>query len=232
MKRFLNKIKGSKFYFKVLAISILVSLTIIGVNLNSYSSNINENLSNNLIRLHVIANSNSNSDQNLKIKVRDFVIKHIKEFYIESDNIQQTQDLILKNLENINIAVNNFLAESDTKYMSKVYLGMFEFPTKYYENISLPAGEYNSLRIVLGEGEGENWWCVLFPPLCFVDSTHGEIPKDMKSTLEKKLPKEEFDIITKGNSGGDIPIRLKFKIVEIFSGTKTRIASFSKRFGK
>ncbi len=90
----------------------------------------------------------------------------------------------------------------------------------------LPAGNYNSLRVIIGEGQGQNWWCVLFPPLCFVDAVHGEIPEDVKQKLKDNLSDEEYLLITTASSEDNIPIKVKFKLIEVFQDSKIKISEF------
>ena len=108
-------------------------------------------------------------------------------------------------------------------YSVEVLLGQANFPTKQYGDIILPAGEYEACRIIIGEGKGQNWWCVMFPPLCYVDVTHEIVPSEHKEHLQKTLPKEEYELITKsiGRSNKDIPVRFKFKVVELFNKKKS-----------
>lgn len=102
-------------------------------------------------------------------------------------------------------------------------MGSFPFPTKMYGDITLPAGTYEALRVVVGEGEGQNWWCVMFPPLCFVDATHGTIPDSVKEDLKNVLTKEEYSIVASADQEDEIPIEIKFKVVEIFQGSKIKV---------
>jgi stage II sporulation protein R len=88
----------------------------------------------------------------------------------------------------------------------------------------LPAGNYQALKVMIGEACGNNWWCVLFPPLCFVDVTHGVVTKDAKQKLKQELTKEEYDIITKVTDDGNIPIKIKFKVVELFQTSRIKMS--------
>lgn len=201
---------------KIKYIFIILSLLFcfIFISISSYASTVSKNLSDNFFRLHILANSNSEKDQNLKLKVRDAIIE-----YMNSQNYSEyTKSQIVTTVNN-NLDIYKQIAEDTIKnagfdYPVSIEIGNFYFPTKIYGNISLPAGNYDALRIKIGESKGENWWCSLFPPLCFVDISSGIIDEDSKNDLKENLSEEEFAIITTNN---DETIKLKFKILEIFS---------------
>jgi len=212
--------------FKIAVLLVLtaaVALTAISV---IYSERINKGLAENLVRLHVVANSNSEEDQALKIEVRDAVIDYMKVQLKDSRNLEETKYIINKNINKIEEIALDKIKSYGKDYPVKVSLGNYPFPTKSYGDVTLPAGEYQALRIVIGKGIGTNWWCVLFPPLCFVDATHGTIPESVKDDLKKVLTEEEYKIITSAESESDIPIKIKFKIVEFFQDSSMKFAGF------
>ena len=133
-----------------------------------------------LIRLHIIANSNSSEDQTLKYKVRDEVIKQMGEAFKDAENIDESRRILLGNIYELEKSAKATLEEAGCQDKIETHYGRFDFPTKYYGMFSLPAGRYEAVRMVIGEGQGANWWCVLFPPLCFVD---GEITREVNSSL-------------------------------------------------
>jgi len=203
---------------------ILLSLLITGIAFASYSENINSGLSQNLLRLHVIANSDSPEDQQLKRDVRDVILEYMKKELKDFENVDDAKQQVNNNLETIRILAENEIRRQNKDYSVKVMLGNFPFPTKMYGDITLPAGNYEALRVVIGEGEGQNWWCVMFPPLCFVDATHGTIPDSVKEELKSVLSNEEYKIVASADEEDDIPIEIKFKIVEIFQGSRIKVA--------
>ena len=148
----------------------------------------------NLIRLHVIANSDSEYDQYVKLKVRDSVLA--------VSNALSPED-IPYSLNFIEDAAKTALASHGSNPSAKVQFGKFDFPTKSYGNITLPAGEYTAVRVIIGNGEGQNWWCVMYPPLCFTDQTTAHF-KD--------------DIISKNGltNSGRPKFEIKFKLLELF----------------
>lgn len=126
-----------------------------------------------LIRFHVIANSDSKEDQELKLKVRDKIIAYLSPKLEKSKSIEETKKIIENNITVIEDIASKEIKENDKSYSVSANLGYSNFPTKKYSNIVLPAGNYKALRVVIGSGEGKNWWCVMFPPLCFVDINSG-----------------------------------------------------------
>jgi stage II sporulation protein R len=125
-----------------------------------------------LVRLHVVANSNSAEDQQLKLQVRDAILAEISPEFEDLTNASQARGLIVNNIKKIQELVEKEISRRGYNYPAHVELGRFNFPTKQYGEIVYPAGEYEALRVIIGTGQGNNWWCVLFPPLCFVDITN------------------------------------------------------------
>jgi len=137
------------------------------------------------IRLRIIANSDSVEDQWLKQEIRDLVTEEINLWVGSIDDINEARVVIESHIPQIEQIVNDTITKYGYSYSkeAKVELGIVEFPTKMYGEIVYPAGDYEALRITLGEGQGQNWWCVLFPPLCFVDMSSGDAvqPEDANS---------------------------------------------------
>ena len=178
-------------------------------------STASEDYKNKLIRFHVIANSDSDEDQNLKLKVRDAVIDYLQPKLELSSSIEESETIIkseYKELENIS---KNIVLENGYKYDISVGIDYSTFPTKQYSNVVLPAGEYKALRIIIGEGKGKNWWCVMFPPLCFVDEQSSIIDTETDKKLREILTEEEYELIAQNNKKQVNKVEVKFKIVEI-----------------
>lgn len=140
---------------------------------------------NNLIRLHIIANSNEKRDQEVKYKVRDRVIEALRQQLVVARDCEQAREIVAKNRSHLACIARTAVAEEGESYPVRVELGRFSFPPKAYGSVVLPEGEYEAVRVVLGEGKGANWWCVLFPPLCFVD-----ISGDAMQTQERGVVQE------------------------------------------
>ncbi len=216
---------------KLLTGALVLTILVIFTRLNSYTENVNSGLSDNLIRLHVVANSDSPEDQQLKSTVRDAVLEYVCNKVKDSDSIEQTSSIIADNISDIRSVAERTIYSNGSSYDVNTSLGLYPFPTKAYGDIVLPAGEYQALRIVIGKGYGANWWCVLFPPLCFVDVTHGTVPDEVKDDLKRVLSEEEYDLVTSSGDESDIPVKIRFKIVELFQDSKIKLAgAFEKLF--
>jgi len=212
--------------FKLVAAVLFISLVTTGIVTANYSNNVNNGLSESLIRLHVIANSDSAADQALKRDVRDKILEYMKVQLKDSKNIDETKDIIKRDMGTIEEIARREIARQGKEYSVRTTLGNYPFPTKTYGDIALPAGYYQALRVVIGKGDGANWWCVLFPPLCFVDATHGTVPDSVKNDLKNVLSKDEYSIVTSTDSDTDIPVKVKFKIVELFQKSKQKVSKF------
>jgi stage II sporulation protein R len=143
----------------------------------------------NLLRLHVIANSNLLADQKLKRLVRDKVIAKTENLFKGVNDAKEARKIVKKNLDYIKQMAKDELNSLGSDYQVKVKLGDFYFPKRTYGNRTLIAGNYNALKIIVGQGQGENWWCVLFPPFCYIDSVN----KETKESLET-IKEEDFKI--------------------------------------
>ena len=121
-----------------------------------------------------------------------------------------------EHLDDFQKVANEVISKNGFNYSAKVQIGNFAFPTKTYGDISLPAGYYDALKVELGKAEGKNWWCVMFPSLCFVDINNGIVPEESKEELQASLLEEDYNLISSNNS----EYKLKFKIVELFENSK------------
>ena len=206
--------------FKKFVLIILLLFIYISICAFSYVNAVSSNIQDSVFRLHVIANSNKEEDQNLKYLVRDKILEYINSI---SQNYNTKEDIIKlanNNIEEIKKIAENVVLENGYNYPIKVSIGNFAFPTKTYGDITFPAGFYDALKVEIGEAEGRNWWCVVFPPLCFVDVTSGVVPEDSKETLKENLSSEEYDLISENSDN----INFKFKIVEMFQTLNMKIA--------
>lgn len=198
-----------KYFFLI----ILLLAVFLILNLVSYSNYVFAGLQDNIFRLHILANSDSEEDQSLKLCVRDSVIDYMEKINSDSKTKEETIEVVNKNLDEIKQIAKNKIKELGFDYDVNLEIGNFNFPTKYYGNISLPAGNYDALKINIGEAQGQNWWCSLFPPLCFIDISSGYLEDEDKEILEENLSEEEFMLI----SSSSPDIKLKFKILELLN---------------
>ena len=198
---------------KFIVILSILFLIYIFFSAYSYVSAISDNMYNSVFRLHVIANSDSDEDQNLKYIVRDNLINYMNEktntFTSKEDIIEYAKNHIedLKNIAEMTVK------EQGYNYPVTVEIGNFEFPTKTYGDISFPAGNYDALRVKIGNANGRNWWCVMFPPLCFVDVSTGIVPETSKEELKENLSDENFNLVSQSDN---YDVKLKLKILELF----------------
>lgn len=146
------------------------------------------------IRLRILANSDSIKDQALKREIRNAVNEQITEWVSTIENIDEAKEVIQNHLPEIEQIVAELLDETNTNQSFQVEFNKVEFPTKLYGDLVYPAGVYDAILITLGEGKGENWWCVLFPPLCFIDYENSEAMKETDETDEQKEVEVEFFI--------------------------------------
>lgn len=138
------------------------------------------------IRLRILANSDSVADQALKRQVRDAIVKEMNGWVAGPTSLEQAREVVSAHLPELDSVVGQVIANNGYSYGYTVELGTVPFPAKMYGNKVYPAGDYEAVRVVIGGGEGQNWWCVLFPPLCFVSSDSGEaVAADSKSEQSK-----------------------------------------------
>jgi stage II sporulation protein R len=160
-----------------------------------------EDISGKLIRFHVIANSDNEEDQNLKLKVRDKVLEYVQPLLRDSKNIEESREILNKENKKILDIAREVIKENGYNYSVESTLDKENFPVKTYGNITLPQGEYEAYRIIIGTGEGQNWWCVMFPPICFVDITKGEVAyEETEEEMKKVLDDDEFNMVDNTNS--------------------------------
>lgn len=202
----------------ILILTILIFLYIVLLSFN-YSQAISYNLSDSVFRLHIIANSNSSADQELKLKVRDKIIEYMNTLTSSSSDKKDVISMVNNHLDSFKEIALNTIKENGYNYDVNIEIGNFHFPTKSYGDISFPAGNYDALKIEIGDAIGQNWWCVLFPPLCFVNSSTGVVPDDSKNTLKENINSESYEIISEGNNSNDntSDIKIKFKIIEFLN---------------
>ena len=191
---------------------ILLSLFIL-ISAISYVDAVSNNIADSVFRLHVIANSDSKEDQELKLKVRDELLSYMNIISKDSTSKQEAMQIVNEHKEEFTQIAKKVIKENGYNYTVNVQIGKADFPTKYYGDITLPAGTYDALKVQIGEAKGQNWWCVMFPPLCFVDVSTGIVPDNSKQELKQSLDNEEYDLISKTDNN---EISFKFKIVELF----------------
>lgn len=215
----------------------------------TYSKMNTGDVSSKLLRFHVVANSDNVYDQAVKLKVRDAVLKSIGPELSKCKTRQEAIQLLKQNISKIENISDQVLHSNGKQYNAKAEVGNFMFPVKSYGSITLPEGEYEALNIKLGNGEGKNWWCVMFPPLCFIDITRGITTTDTNRELEKVLSSNEIKSITTLNyskisnkaslvnpekistskSKTNEKVLLKFKSAELLNSAYLKFKKFFKK---
>lgn len=165
----------------------------------------------NVLRLHVIANSDSAVDQNLKIAVRDAVLSEGEKIFDGSVTVENAVEKITPHIDELTEIARGVISEYGLSYDVDVSIDNEYFETRTYENVTLPAGKYLSLIIKIGEGEGKNWWCVMFPPMCISAA-------DEENTLKTVLNQKEIKLVSKKPR-----YEPRFKLVEIYESFKYKI---------
>lgn len=201
-------------------ISMVTAFVFSGQGLNKFNNSDSELIKDKMIRFHVIANSDSIEDQNIKLKVRDKVLEYIYPKLEGASEIDKSREILKENDKEIKDIALKVLQENNYDYKVESTLSNEMFPVKSYGDITLPQGEYEAYRIILGDGKGQNWWCVMFPPLCFVDITKGEVSsEDTEEIMKKNLSEKEYDIVKRKDKSNII---FKSKIGEVVKDIKTK----------
>jgi stage II sporulation protein R len=177
-------------------------------------------ISDEVIRLHVIANSDREEDQMLKLKVKEEIVTYLEKILKDTDGnemeIDKVREEIQLHLGDVEKIAEDYIEKEGYDYTVKAELGEFYFPTKTYGDLTFPPGEYEALRIRIGKAEGKNWWCVVYPPLCFVDAAHGKVPEESKEKLKNVLTEEEYDSLFQKGDEEKVTVKVKFKLAELF----------------
>lgn len=157
-----------------------------------------------VLRLHVIANSDSKEDQAIKRKVRDDVLSYLQNDLKNVDSRQKAEEIVQAKLPELEKIANATLFRLGSINTAKVTLAYRKFPTKTYGEFTFPAGTYRALCVEIGKAQGHNWWCVLFPSLCFVDETTATVPEDSQRKLKDSLTEEQYAEL-QSSEGSDSP---------------------------
>ncbi|MBU3197166.1 stage II sporulation protein R [Clostridium algidicarnis] len=204
----------------IILISMVTAFVFSGQELNKFNNSDSELIKDKMIRFHVIANSDSIEDQDIKLKVRDKVLEYIYPKLEGASEIDKSREILKENDKEIKDIALKVLQENNYDYKVESTLSNEMFPVKSYGDITLPQGEYEAYRIILGDGKGQNWWCVMFPPLCFVDITKGEVSsEDTEEIMKKNLSEKEYDIVKRKDKSNII---FKSKIGEVVKDIKTK----------
>ena len=197
----------------VFILAATIMLVIAGGRLYSDSEErqLQKGIATNIIRFHVRAESDSKEDQWLKLQVKEAVLAYISPVLSKSQSVDESRQLLYNESENIrNVAAATLRSLGDESDVN-VYFENCYFPMKIYGDMTFPPGEYEAFRVDIGEAQGKNWWCVLYPPLCFVDAVYGEVPEESKEELKGVLTEEEYSMVSGEN------VKFRFKYLKIFN---------------
>lgn len=179
-----------------LGTSLILASILTGIFTEKHIKTTQEHMAEEVFRFHVLANSDSEKDQNLKMKVKENVISYMKKQLPTSDSVKRTKNWTDSHKVQIaNVSKMTLLSEG-CKDDVRVEITRCYFPEKTYGDITFPKGEYDALRVMIGKAEGKNWWCVLYPNLCFIDAVHAVVPEEGKKELKNVLAEEEYEMVT------------------------------------
>ena len=163
-----------------------------------------------ILRFHVLANSDSDEDQQLKLRVRTLLLDSIYEKLGENASLDDTKEYVLANKDSLEQEAEDYMKAEGYDYPAHMEVTECYFPTKTYGDMVFPCGTYDAVRVEIGKGKGHNWWCVLDPPLCFVDSTYAVVPDSSREILRESLDAADYQALLKKQPEVHIRIRSKF----------------------
>lgn len=153
---------------------------------------IQQGIAGEVFRLHVIANSDTEEDQKLKLKIKTRIVEYLEEILGKDADLEETKEAVLTHLGEIEREAEKLVHEQGFDYPVKAVVEKTYFPRKSYGDCTFPAGEYEALNVKIGEARGHNWWCVLYPSLCFIEDSYGVVTEEKKEDLKSVLTTEEF----------------------------------------
>lgn len=171
-----------------------------------------QGIANEIIRFHVLADSDKEEDQQVKLKVKDQVVRYMQNKLAAAKDREQAKVIIKDNLEEIECLALETLEGEGVKSKVKAYLTEKRFPVKSYGEFTFPEGIYETLQVEIGSAEGKNWWCVMFPSLCMIDESYTVVPNSAKEKLQENLTKEEYESLQEDK------VEYKWKIAEWWKG--------------
>lgn len=203
MKKYFNK---KKMVWYILVSLNVVLFTVLGMQYTK-QCRLQQSIAGKVLRFHVLANSDSDSDQQLKLKVRDAVGAQMAEVLADAGSLADCERLVTENMEEIRQTAEEVIAQQGYDYTVDVFLQEVSFPVKTYGDYTFPAGEYEALELVIGAGEGHNWWCVMYPNMCFSGTVYEVVDEDAKRELRRVLSEDEYEEIL---ISGDYEVQFKY----------------------
>jgi len=201
---------------RILLVSIgagLVFTLLFAIVTRLYAADVQEDIADSILRFHVLAHSDDLADQQLKLSVRDAVLNEYRQVLTNAESRLESIAIIREELPNIERIAAETVAEAGYDHDVKAALSSQFFPTRAYGELRLPPGMYDALTIRIGSAVGENWWCVVFPPLCFVDEAQTELSQESREQFAHVLNDSAYELVTHQNSGGS-NVHVRFAVVE------------------
>lgn len=175
---------------------LLLSLLLTMGNLQKSREALADRIAPSILRFHILANSDSREDQAVKLEVRSFLLDYIHDRLLETaDSKEAVTTWLSENKRSLETAADSFLTEKQAPYQARLDLERTWFPTRVYDGLVVPCGTYDAVRVILGDGKGHNWWCVLYPQFCFLDEVCKEIPEESRKELQEKLNQGDYPLL-------------------------------------
>ena len=182
-------------FIGLISIAFAFTSTFIHLQKNSVYAAAQQELASHVVRFHVLAESDSKEDQELKLLVKTAVLEYMEQPLARADSADEALEILEQYTDDLIRVASDTLAEQGSYLSVKAGTERVYFPEKTYGDLTFPAGYYTAYRILLGSGEGQNWWCVLYPPLCFIDVTHSIVPEESKEEIKSFLSEEEYALL-------------------------------------
>lgn len=210
MRKMQNR-KYTKLALGIVGIMLFLIICVCRKYIENTTDPLQPEIAEKILRFHVLANSDSEEDQNVKKQVRDAIGQMMGPKLSHSKNLKETEKIVQQSMDEIVEVATETLEANGYDYGASARLANVEFPVKSYGDYTFPAGEYEALQVTLGAGQGHNWWCVLYPNMCFQGSVYEVVEDDAKEALREVLTPEEYaDVFTQGK------FEIRFKFLEYF----------------
>lgn len=189
---------------------LLLFIPSLVIRANAQNRQKQQRIAEQIIRFHVIANSDSDKDQALKLTVKSVLVDELSSCLRDAASIEEARKIISDRLEDISLLAKDTITAQGFSYPVRVSLEESYFPLRLYGEYAFPPGYYEALRVEIGEAKGKNWWCVVFPPLCFVDESYSLVDEESGQKLKYLLTEEDYESL----KAKKIPVKIKFKLLE------------------
>lgn len=181
------------------------------------AAELQQDIAGEIIRFHVRANSDTDEDQQLKLLVKAELVEYMGELLCGATSRDEAERILSENIENIENVAKGVIKDNKKEYNVKAYFENSYFPVKTYGDMTFPQGVYEAFRVDIGEAQGKNWWCVLYPSLCFADITHGSVGDNAKKELEAVLDEDELELLYENKDGARREYVCEFKILKFLN---------------